>query len=239
MKFNAWYLTDKGLKRDSNQDNFLINQDLGIFIVADGMGGHFGGEVASALAVATVEEVFKDPRTQSMSARELLAHAFAEASHRIFDKAIEEPKLNGMGTTMVMGYLKNNTFYVANVGDSRCYLYKKPHMWQLTEDHSLLNEQIRSGIMTEEQAKAVVGRNVITRSVGFERDVAPDIIEKEITSGEIFLLCSDGLSSLVADEKINEIMNSGFASQIVERCVEQALNNGGDDNVTVLAIQFL
>lgn len=239
MKFNAWYLTDKGLKRDSNQDNFLINQDLGIFIVADGMGGHFGGEVASAMAVATVEEVFKDPRSQAMSARELLEHAFAEASRRIFDKALDEPKLNGMGTTMVMGYMKNNTFYVANVGDSRCYLYKKPYVWQLTEDHSLLNEQIRSGIMTEEQARAVVGRNVITRSVGFEREVVPDIIEKDITSGEIFLLCSDGLSSLVADEKINEIMNSGFASQIVERCVEQALNNGGDDNVTVLAVQFL
>lgn len=239
MKFNAWYLTDKGLKRDSNQDNFLINQDLGIFIVADGMGGHFGGEVASAIAVATVEEVFKDPRSQNMSARELLNHAFQEASHRIFDKALEEPKLSGMGTTMVMGYMKNNTFYVANVGDSRCYLFKKPHLWQLTEDHSLINEQIRSGIMSEDQAKAVVGRNVITRSVGFERDVTPDIVEKEITSGEVYLLCSDGLSSLVADEKINEIMNSGFASQIVERCVEQALNNGGDDNVTVLAVQFL
>lgn len=239
MKFNAWYLTDKGLKRDSNQDNFLINQDLGIFIVADGMGGHFGGEVASAIAVATVEEVFRDPRSQNMSARELLNHAFLEASHRIFDKALEEPKLSGMGTTMVMGYLKNNTFYVANVGDSRCYLFKKPHLWQLTEDHSLINEQIRSGIMSEDQAKAVVGRNVITRSVGFERDVTPDIVEKEITSGEVYLLCSDGLSSLVADEKINEIMNSGFASQIVERCVEQALNNGGDDNVTVLAVQFL
>lgn len=239
MKFNAWYLTDKGLKRDSNQDNFLINQDLGLFVVADGMGGHSGGEVASAIAVYSVEDVMKDNRYQNLSARELLDQAYVSASNNIYDKAQEDTKLMGMGTTMVMGYIKNKSFFIGNVGDSRCYLFRKPLLWQLTEDHSLINEQIRGGMMTEEQAKNVIGRNVITRSVGFERDVNPDIIEREIVSGDIYILCSDGLSSIVTDEKIADTLNSVPASQCVEKCVEQALAHGGDDNVTVLAIQFL
>jgi len=239
MNFRAWYLSDKGLKRDSNQDNFLINQDLGLFIVADGMGGHSGGEVASAMAVQSIEDVLKEPRSQTLAAREILIEAYESASRRIFDHAQVEKRLMGMGTTMVLGLLRGSTFYIANVGDSRSYLYKKPYLWQLTEDHSLINEQIRSGVMTEEQARKFVGRNVITRSVGYEREVAPDIIEREVQPGEVYLFCSDGLSSLVSDEKIAEILRTTVPEKIVEECVEQALAHGGDDNVTVIAIQFI
>lgn len=238
MNFTAWYMSDKGLKRDSNQDNFLINQDLGLFIVADGMGGHSGGEVASAMAVEAVEDAMKDPRSQSFSARESIISAYEEASRRIFDFAQQDKKLMGMGTTMVLGLLRGTTFYIANVGDSRSYLFRRPHIWQLTEDHSLINEQIRSGVMNEEQAKQFVGRNVITRSVGYEREVVPDIIEREVKSGEIYLFCSDGLSSLVNDQKIGEILTKNSSDKIVEVCVEQALAHGGDDNVTVLAVEF-
>ncbi|MNK86843.1 Serine/threonine phosphatase stp [compost metagenome] len=240
MKFNSWYLTDKGLRRESNQDSCLINKDLGLFIVADGMGGHSGGEVASSMAVETVEEIALQPEAQKKSPRELILQFYEEASRRIFDKAAtERPELAGMGTTMVMSYLRGKHMYVGNVGDSRCYLFKKPHLWQITEDHSLINEQLRAGVMTEEQVHQFVGRNVITRSVGYERDVYPDIIDREVAPGEIFLLCSDGLSGLVTDQKISEILNENTPDKVVKACVEQALANGGDDNVTVMVIQIV
>ncbi|MGZ3772919.1 MAG: Stp1/IreP family PP2C-type Ser/Thr phosphatase [Pseudobdellovibrionaceae bacterium] len=239
MKFDSWYLTDKGLRRDSNQDSCLINNELGLFIVADGMGGHSGGEVASSMAVETVEEVILRAESRKKSPRELLFQAYEESSRRIFDKAANErPELAGMGTTMVVAYVRNKHLYVGNVGDSRCYLFKRPYLWQITEDHSLLNEQLRAGIMSEEQVRQFVGRNVITRSVGYERDAYPDIIEREIFPGEIYLICSDGLSSLVEDAKICEILNQNTPDKAVKSLVEQALANGGDDNVTVMLIHF-
>ncbi|UOF00038.1 Stp1/IreP family PP2C-type Ser/Thr phosphatase [Bdellovibrio reynosensis] len=239
MKFDSWYLTDKGLRRDSNQDSFLVNKELGLFIVADGMGGHMGGEVASSMAVETVEEMMLQPDAVKKSPREMILQSYEEASKRIFDKAANErPELAGMGTTMVMAYIRNRHLYVGNVGDSRCYLFKRPNLWQITEDHSLINEQLRAGVMSEEQVRQFVGRNVITRSVGYERDCYPDIIEREIYPGEMFLMCSDGLSGLVDDNRISEILNQNTPDKIVKACVEQALANGGDDNVTVMLLHF-
>lgn len=239
MKFDSWYLTDKGLRRDSNQDSCLVNKELGLFIVADGMGGHSGGEVASSLAVETVEKVMLEANAPKKSPRELILECYEEASRRIFDKAgNERPELAGMGTTMVVAYIRGKHLYIGNVGDSRCYLFKRPYLWQITEDHSLINEQLRTGGMTEEQVRQFVGRNVITRSVGYEREVYPDIIEREIFPGEIFLICSDGLSSLVDDARISEILNQNTPDKAVKACVEQALANGGDDNVTVMLVHF-
>lgn len=239
MKFDCWYLTDKGLRRDSNQDSCLVNKELGLFIVADGMGGHSGGEVASSMAVETVEEIMLQPQAATKSPREMIQLSYEEASRRIFDKAAKErPELAGMGTTMVLAYLRGKYLYVGNVGDSRCYMFKRPHLWQITEDHSLINEQLRAGVMSEEQVLQFVGRNVITRSVGYERETYPDIIEREVSPGEMYLICSDGLSSLVEDQRISEILNQNTPDKIVKACVEQALANGGDDNVTVMLIHF-
>jgi protein phosphatase len=239
MKFDCWYLTDKGLRRESNQDSLLINKDLGLFVVADGMGGHSGGEVASAMAVSVVEEVVQRFAQSKMTARELVMISFEEASRRIFDRTLNEsPELLGMGTTMVLAYISNDILYIGNVGDSRCYLFENHNLWQVTEDHSLINEQLRAGVMNEEQVKQLIGRNVITRSVGFEREVAPDIIEREIKAGEIFLLCSDGLSGLVTDQQISEILNNNNPEKAVKECVDQALANGGHDNVTVMIVHF-
>ena len=239
MKMDSWYLTDKGLRRDSNQDSCLINKELGLFIVADGMGGHSGGEVASSIAVETVQDVMLQPDAMKKPPRELLQKCYEQASARIYDKAaFESPELAGMGTTMVIGHVRDNNFYIGNVGDSRCYLFKKPYLFQLTEDHSLINEQLRAGVMSEEQVMQYVGRNVITRSVGYERDVYPDIIEREVSPGETYLICSDGLSSLVPDEKICEILNKNTPDKAAKACVEQALANGGDDNVTVMLVHF-
>jgi PPM family protein phosphatase len=238
MRFQSWCLTDKGKKRESNQDSFLVDDRLGLFIVADGVGGHTGGEVASALAVETVREVVGHPKANQFKPKEVIYQAFEEASHRIFDRATQEIRLNGMGTTMVMGYVRDNKLYVANVGDSRCYLYRKPYLWQITEDHSLINEQVRLGMLNEEQAKKVVGKNVITRSVGFERDVFPDILEREISSGDSFVFCSDGLTGMVTDNDLCTLLNQKPIDQMAHLMIEKALDHGGDDNVTVLVLQF-
>lgn len=238
MKIDAWFMTDKGLRRDSNQDSCYIDKGRGVFVVADGMGGHSGGEVASSIAVKTAEEMFAMDETLEKSPREVLFKAYEIANHRIYDKAAnEQPQLAGMGTTMVMAYVRGNTVYIANVGDSRCYLFKRPHLWQVTEDHSLINEQVRAGLLSEEQARAMLGRNVITRSVGYEPEVHPDIIERQVQPGEVYLLCSDGLTSMVSDEKISEILNRNSPERAVRQCIDQALANGGDDNVTVLIFQ--
>lgn len=238
MRRLSWGISDKGLKRDGNQDAFLIEDRLGLFIVADGVGGHFGGEVASALAVETVREVVSHPKAAEFRPRDVLAQAYEEASHRIFDRATQEPKLNGMGTTMVLSYVRDNKIYIANVGDSRCYLYRKPYLWQITEDHSLINEQIRLGMMTEEQARKIIGKNVITRSVGFERDVFPDLLEREIFSGDVFLFCSDGLSGMVPDPEMCNILNVHPIEKASSLLIQKALDHGGDDNVTVVVLQF-
>lgn len=238
MRLQSWGNSDKGLKREGNQDAFLIDDRLGVFVVADGVGGHFGGEVASALAVETVREVVSHPKAVEFKPREVLVQAYEEASHRIFDRSTNDPKLNGMGTTMVMSYVRDNKIFIGNVGDSRCYLYRKPYVWQLTEDHSLLNEQIRLGMMTEEQARKVIGKNVITRSVGFERDVFPDILEREISSGDVFLFCSDGLTGMVPDDEMMSIFNSNPVEKVVPLMIQRAIEHGGDDNVTVLVLHF-
>jgi PPM family protein phosphatase len=164
---------------------------------------------------------------------------FERASIRIFDKAaIESPELMGMGTTMVSCYVDKERVYISNVGDSRCYLFDRTNLWQLTEDHSLLNEQIRTGLLRPEQAAHFTGRNVITRSVGYERVVLPDVIERELKAGETYLLCSDGLSGLVPDNKILECFKTKSLNEVALALVNLALANGGDDNVTVMIIHF-
>ena len=238
MRRQSWGITDKGLKREGNQDSFIIEDRVGLFIVADGVGGHFGGEVASALAVETVREVVSHPKANDFRPRDVLAQAYEEASHRIYDRATQEPRLNGMGTTMVLSYVRDNRIYIANVGDSRCYLYRKPYLWQITEDHSLINEQIRLGMMSEEQARKMIGKNVITRSVGFERDVFPDLLEREIFSGDTFIFCSDGLSGMVPDSEICNIMNTNPIEKTTPMLIQRALDHGGEDNVTVVVVQF-
>jgi protein phosphatase len=237
MSIVSWCKTDTGLKRESNQDSFLINQDFGLYVVADGMGGHSGGEVASALATQALEDSVIQPPSIEMRPREILVNAYSEASKRIYDKAAyENPELTGMGTTMVSLYRAGNSIFICNVGDSRCYLYRKPNLWLLTEDHSLVNEQLRAGLIDEEQAKNFTSRNVITRSVGYEREVSVDIIERPYTKGDVYLLCSDGLSSLVIDEDIQQVLNNCTIDKGVDACVAKALENGGNDNVTVLIV---
>lgn len=238
MRVDVWCQTDVGLKRQSNQDTFLLDPDLGLYIVADGMGGHKGGEVASALASQTVKEIIHESyeKETGVDPRELLTRAYKKASQKVYEESQQKEELRGMGTTMVVALIRNDDIYIANVGDSRAYLKTNDGYWQLTEDHSLVNEQIRAGLITEEQARSHFAKNVITRSVGFESEVHPDIIQKKLKVGDIFIICSDGLSGLVSDQKIAEICSNNKPSEVVLNLIQQAKSNGGDDNVTVLLL---
>ena len=241
MRLQAWCQTDVGLRRERNEDSFLIDESLGLFLVADGMGGHRGGEIASSLAVQTVREHVLD-RTENArkpSPRVLLNDAYREASHRIYDESHRDSvdDLHGMGTTLVAIYQNGETVYIANVGDSRAYLFTQSNLWQLTEDHSLVNEQLRAGLIREKDIATFAAKNVITRSVGYEREVTCDILERNLQAGDLLLVCTDGLHGLVSDARIAEICRETEHSKIVPLCIEEAKRNGGDDNVTVLILR--
>lgn len=241
MALNVWCQTDVGLKRENNQDFVLFDEEVGLYIVADGMGGHRGGEVASKMAaetlLAVVRAEVKGGGTRRPNPRIVLAKGFEEASRRIYEKSKENNgELAGMGTTLVALFAQGDSIYIANVGDSRAYLFKDNCLWQMTEDHSLLNEQLRAGIITESEVANFVGKNVITRSVGFENSVVVDIIERQYAEGELFILCSDGLSGLVVDSRISEICTQCRVDEIVPKCIHEAKKNGGDDNVSVMVV---
>lgn len=241
MNVQAWCQTDVGLRRSNNQDSFLIDESLGLYLVADGMGGHVGGEVASRMAVETVRDVvqqaLREAGARRPNARAVLVKAYEAACAAIYDKS-QEPNsdLEGMGTTLVAAFLLGDTLYIGNVGDSRAYLYSQGQLFQITEDHSLVNEQVRAGLLKESDVEKFASKNVITRSVGFEREVQVDIIERTVQPGDMILICSDGLSGMVADARIAEICGTLQPKDVVSRCIDEAKANGGDDNVTTLVI---
>jgi serine/threonine protein phosphatase PrpC len=239
MRVSAFGQTDVGLKRSKNEDNLLVDEDMGLFIVADGMGGHKGGDLASQLAVESMRDVVKTHREEHtfLSPRAMLEEGYTEASSRIFTQSQANNKmLQGMGTTLVSAYVHENEIFVGNVGDSRAYYFNKQYMWQMTEDHSLVNEHIRAGLLKDSEAKDFQAKNIITRSVGFEKSVRCDIIRKTLSPGDMFLLCSDGLCGLVEDDEIHQICRSHPKERAVELCVERAKEAGGDDNITALII---
>ena len=240
MHIEAWAETDVGLKRGTNQDSYLCHPDLGLYIVADGMGGHSGGEVASQMAVQIIQSVIFEATRSGRHLRpvDVVKRAYETASEKIFQRTeTQNPELKGMGTTVVTVWVHEGTAYIGNVGDSRAYLFHDPHLWQLTEDHSLMAEQIRAGLLKEENAHRFVARNVITRSVGFESKVDCDVIERKLQPGEMILICSDGLTGQVTDQRLNEILRTVPADKVVSQCVAEAKQNGGDDNVTVLVLK--
>jgi protein phosphatase len=241
MKVTAFGLTDVGLKRAKNEDSILVDQDMGLFVVADGMGGHKGGHLASSIAIESLREVVKSHREEHtfLSPRAMLEEAYTEASLRIFKKSQENNKMfEGMGTTLVSAYIHENEIFIGNVGDSRAYFFNSLYLWQMTEDHSLVNEHIRAGLLRDVDAKDFQAKNVITRSVGFEQHVRCDILRKKLAPGDYYLLCSDGLSGLVDDDEIFQICRSNSIEYAAPRLVERAKDNGGDDNISVIIIEI-
>ena len=235
MKPRGWSATDVGLKRDHNEDSFLCNDVLGLYAVADGMGGHLGGERASrtstAMRLAPPTEK-ASPGTVALALRE----ATALASQAIFDSAQVSPDLAGMGTTLTGLCFHGQSLTLCHVGDSRAYLMRDGRARQLTEDHSWIQEQVRAGLLSPGDAMVSRFRNIITRSVGFEPTVAPDLFTMPVEPGDCYLLCSDGLSNYFSVDEIGRILASQFYSEAGQALVEIANERGGDDNITCVII---
>jgi protein phosphatase len=248
-KFRSAARTDVGMKREHNEDSFLVNEDLGLYVVCDGMGGHAGGETASRLAVQTIEKELISARLRAdnpFSADTALPESPLAAALReavegacaaVFRTNRSNPELAGMGTTCISLLVQGDHAIVGHVGDSRAYLVRDSQVWQLSEDHSLVNEQVRAGLLTEEEAKHSRLKNIITRSVGFEEDVLVDVVGVETRSGDKFLLCSDGLSNLIATEEIRDALVGKDLAQVPDLLIQLANSRGGDDNITVIAVQ--
>jgi len=248
MLITARGQTDVGQKRDHNEDSFLVDDDLGLFIVADGMGGHAGGGTASRLAVQTIQTRLQvardaDPELFSRAApleestlREVLREAVESACQSIYQAAQGDPSLAGMGTTVTAAVFSGDNTFVAHVGDSRCYLARKGHIYQVSEDHSLVNEQLKAGAITPDEARHSRFKNIITRSVGFEADVTVDMMGLEVEPGDRFVLCCDGLSNLVDDQEILDIVRDAPIDVAPKKLIDLANERGGDDNITVIVI---
>jgi protein phosphatase len=228
--------TDVGMKREHNEDSFLVNEDLGLYVVCDGMGGHAGGETASRLAVQTIERELLSARLRSddpFTVREAVEGACAA----VFRTSRANPELAGMGTTCISLLVKNGQALIGHVGDSRAYLVREGDVYQLSEDHSLVNEQVRAGLLSEEEARHSRLKNIITRSVGFEEDVLVDVMGVETRPGDRFLLCSDGLSNLVDNDEIRDTLLQTELEEVPQKLIALANSRGGEDNITVVAVQ--
>lgn len=240
-------LTHVGLVRSANQDSFLLKPEERLYVVADGMGGHAGGEIASSLCVEEINnylaqqsEVFisnTNRRHPDQKISNTLAHAVNHASTKIYERALENPNLRGMGTTATVCKIVDSHAYVAHVGDSRCYLLRCGFIYQLTNDHSLVGEQVRAGLITKEEAELHHLRNVITRSVGYQEEEDVDTTSLLLEDNDLLLLCSDGLHGKVSDQEISIIVGNEGPSA-VNKLVDLANERGGDDNITVVIIKF-
>jgi serine/threonine protein phosphatase PrpC len=241
--------TDVGRKRDHNEDSFLVDESLRVFAVADGMGGHAGGGTASRLAVETVQSTLRagrdsDPATydawtslETSRLPDLLRQSVEAACQAIFKRAQGIPALNGMGTTLTALLVSGRNAFVAHVGDSRLYLIRKGQILQISDDHSLVNEQLKAGVITPAEARSSRFRNVITRSVGFEEEVLVDLLGLEMERGDLFVICCDGLTNLVDDSEIAAMAQSESVQDLPLRLIGLANDRGGDDNITVVALQ--
>jgi serine/threonine protein phosphatase PrpC len=235
--------TSTGRLRSQNEDSFGLRPDRGIFVVCDGMGGAAGGEIASRLAVDTVIDHLL---THSGSSREALHRAIAAANRAVLDRADSNPGLAGMGTTLVALLLEPSTenrlaALVAHAGDSRCYLFRGGRLLRQTHDHSLVDEQMRLGTITAEEAEHSPFRSVITRAVGTQPSVSEEILEIPVEPGDLFLLCTDGLTREVDEQEIARILAIAAEAQTLDpaafRLVESANEAGGRDNITCLLVR--
>jgi serine/threonine protein phosphatase PrpC len=227
--------SDVGRVRKGNEDAMLVDGPL--FVVADGMGGHLAGDVASATAIETIQRRSEEQPPQAPSDLEGYIRA---ANQAIWEKALEDNKLQGMGTTCTLVFLDDATAHVAHVGDSRAYLLRSEELSQLTEDHTLVERMVREGKLQRDEAARHPQRSIITRALGVESDVEVDLSTFEVADRDRVLICSDGLSSMISDDAIADILRStDNAETAAHDLVEAALEAGGEDNVTVVVLDFL
>ncbi len=239
--------SDVGCARELNEDCFCIcvpdeSREKGFFLIADGMGGHNAGEVASQRAATYIAEKLQK-KIGKLSADEtpaILRNAIKDANDSIYKKSLQSSAHSGMGTTVVAAIVNNGGICIANVGDSRAYLVHNGSLEQLTVDHSVVAELVMSGTITKEEARSHPQKNIITRAVGTDAGVVTDIFTSVYSKGDVLLLCSDGLCSMLRDDEIFEIINSCENSEdTVCKLIDAAKNSGGLDNITVICIRFI
>jgi len=230
--------TDIGLRRSNNEDAFIISPELGFCLAADGMGGAAAGELASKIFADTVLEIFADSTDQSE--KEILYRvkkAFSFANEKILDDATQNPNHEGMGCTAELLAFFGDGFALGHVGDSRTYRFRNGQLRQLTQDHTLVQQQIEEGLISSENIRNHPLRNIILRALGQERELALDLLRGKILPGDLFLLCSDGLTDMVQDDQIQEILSSDIdIHRKADKLVESAKAAGGKDNITVVLV---
>ncbi|HMV66095.1 MAG TPA: protein phosphatase 2C domain-containing protein [Myxococcota bacterium] len=249
MEFDSYHRSVCG-NRENNEDDVLVDNEMRIYVVADGMGGHAAGEVASKIAVNAVRDVLVercdpdetrlvrdfDPDDGSDMMRERLRYAMNQASVLIRRRSESDPRTRGMGTTVVALVIDGDRAHLAHVGDSRAYLLRDQTLTRLTRDHTVVQQEIDAGRLTPELARLLPQRNILTQSVGFHGPVEPDTSTRVILPGDTFLLCSDGLTDALDDDRLRALMSEHSPEDLVDVLVETALREGAEDNVTVVIV---
>ena len=250
MKISSFGGTDPGKTRANNEDAFLLRDDLGLYVVADGVGGLEAGEVASRIAVETFAEAVpdllkgKDRTPPSGVFRDIdprlsaLRYAVTLSNQKIRRTVRLQPSLSGMGTTLTALLLQKGRAFLAHIGDSRAYLLRSGDLRQLTNDHSLVAEQVRAGALTPEQARTSARRHVITRALGIEDNVVADFAEHAVKRDDTFLLCTDGLTEMLDDRELGMTLAKSAPRDAVQRLVDRANALGGRDNITVVVVRI-
>jgi serine/threonine protein phosphatase PrpC len=240
-------LSDPGQVRELNEDCFgtpetmeisleLIEQKGRLYAVADGMGGHAAGEVASRQSISTLfKEYYVSPSTEIIKS---MAEAIETANVEVHAQASLDRAKAGMGTTLVAAVLQSDDLYVANVGDSRAYLVRGQSIEQITSDHSWVNEQVQAGIITAQEAREHLYRNIITRSLGTKPDVNIDFFQRKVQPGDVLVLCCDGLSNEVEDDEIARVVSSNSAQESAQTLIDMANQRGGPDNITAIVVKI-
>lgn len=242
MNFTASGKTDRGMVRANNEDTFYLDEKLGLLVVADGMGGHASGETASTLTVNVIRDYFQGPqkivgdyRDDYSEATNRLNGSIRLANQAVYEAAQSSPHLKGMGTTIAAVLLTGNKLSIAHIGDSRVYLIRGGNIDQLTDDHSVVNEQVKRSIITKKEADQSEIKNLLTKALGVRAKTEADLDELTVFDDDILLLCTDGLSNMITDEMALEIISSADdAAHACDALISAANENGGRDNITVI-----
>lgn len=233
--------TDVGKKRDENQDSFFVHSfdnKVGFAIICDGMGGQSGGNIASSMACSIIsEKLLKETSLENATdeqIKELLIESVSIANTEVYQTSLTQSGCKGMGTTLVLLLVIESRVYIAHIGDSRAYIYKDGELFQLTRDHSLVQELVEQGKITEDDAKTHPNKNMITRALGVSIRVDIDYLETDIRSGEKILLCTDGLTNMVDDSVIRDMLYNDDGQKVCAKLIKLANDAGGIDNITVV-----
>ncbi|MCM3876671.1 MAG: Stp1/IreP family PP2C-type Ser/Thr phosphatase [Thermoanaerobaculia bacterium] len=250
MSVSAFGLTDVGRKRRHNEDAYLLDAERGLFVVADGMGGHAAGEVASRITVESIQEYIAATEEEHESSWPFgfnsrvsvegnrLTTAVEKANEKVMRAVQNRPELKGMGTTVVAALFDADRATLVHVGDSRAYLFRDGELRRLTDDHSWVQEQVNAGILSEDEAKSHPLKNVVTRALGGAAHVSVDLIEVPVRPGDRFLLCSDGLTGMVPDEDLfTHFRSDGLIEKTVRELIDTANDRGGVDNITAVIVE--